>query len=81
VHPIAAVQTEWSLFARDIEDEVVSTCRELGIGLVPYSPLGLGMPSGMVSSLDDLAADNHRRTLPWWRPENLADPGIGRSVR
>ncbi|MEU4391163.1 aldo/keto reductase [Kribbella sp. NPDC023855] len=72
VHPIAAVQTEWSLFARDIEDGVVGTCRELGIGLVPYSPLARGMLSGAVNSLDDLAEDDFRRGLPWWRPENLA---------
>jgi aryl-alcohol dehydrogenase-like predicted oxidoreductase len=71
VHPIAAVQTEWSLFARDIEDDVVPTCRELGIGLVPYSPLGRGMLSGTVSNLDDLAENDYRRTLPWWRPENM----------
>jgi aryl-alcohol dehydrogenase-like predicted oxidoreductase len=71
VHPIAAVQTEWSLFARDIEDEVVPTCRELGIAVVPYSPLGRGMLSGTVSNLSDLADDDFRRTLPWWRPENL----------
>ena len=71
-HPIAAVQTEWSLFARDIEDEVVPTCRELGIAVVPYSPLGRGMLSGTVSNIDDLSPDDYRRTLPWWRPENLA---------
>jgi aryl-alcohol dehydrogenase-like predicted oxidoreductase len=71
VHPITAVQTEWSLFARDIEDSVVPTCRELGIAVVPYSPLGRGMLSGTVSNLDDLAPDDYRRTLPWWRPENL----------
>jgi aryl-alcohol dehydrogenase-like predicted oxidoreductase len=72
VHPIAAVQTEWSLFARDIEDGVVDTCRELGVGLVPYSPLARGMLSGAVNNLDDLADDDFRRGLPWWRPENLA---------
>ncbi len=71
VYPIAAVQTEWSLFARDIEDAVVPTCRELGIGLMPYSPLGRGMLSGTVSNLDDLAENDYRRTLPWWRPQNV----------
>jgi aryl-alcohol dehydrogenase-like predicted oxidoreductase len=71
VHPIAAVQTEWSLFARDIEDAVVPTCRELDIAVVPYSPLGRGMLSGTVSNLADLADNDFRRTLPWWRPENL----------
>ncbi len=50
----------------------MATCRELGIGLVPYSPLGRGMLSGTVSNLDDLAENDYRRTLPWWRPENLA---------
>ena len=71
MHPIAAVQTEWSLFARDIEDGVVPTCRELGIGLVTYSPLGRGMLSGAVSTLDDLTEDDYRCRLPWWQPENL----------
>lgn len=49
------MRTEWSLFARDIEDEVVATCRELGVGLVPYGPLECGMLSGTMSSLDELA--------------------------
>ncbi|MGH7869989.1 MAG: aldo/keto reductase, partial [Candidatus Dormibacteraceae bacterium] len=71
VHPIAAVQTEWSLFSRDIEDEVVPTCRELGIGLVPYSPLGRGLLTGAIASLDNLAPDDFRRTLPRWAAENL----------
>jgi aryl-alcohol dehydrogenase-like predicted oxidoreductase len=71
VHSITALQTEWSLFARDIEDAVLPTCRELGIGLVPYSPLARGMLGGTVSNLDDLAENDFRRTLPWWRPENL----------
>ncbi|GAA5156006.1 aldo/keto reductase [Pseudonocardia eucalypti] len=72
VHPITAVQTEWSLFARDIEEGVVDTCRELGIGIVPYSPLGRGMLTGTVNNLDDLAENDYRRLLHWWRPENLA---------
>lgn len=72
VHPIAAVQTEWSLFARDIEDGVVPTCREFGIGLVPYSPLGRGMLSGSVTRLDQLADEDYRRLLPWWQDDNLA---------
>jgi aryl-alcohol dehydrogenase-like predicted oxidoreductase len=84
VHPITAVQTEWSLFARDIEDEVVPTCAELGIAVVPYSPLGRGMLTAAVSNLDDLAEDDYRRTLPWWRPENLATNqrllDVGRAV-
>ncbi|MHB8296438.1 MAG: aldo/keto reductase [Acidimicrobiales bacterium] len=72
VHPIAAVQSEWSLFSRDIEGSVVPACRELGIGLVPYSPLGRGLLTGAIFSVDDLAADDFRRSLPRWQAENLA---------
>jgi aryl-alcohol dehydrogenase-like predicted oxidoreductase len=72
VHPITAVQTEWSLFSRDIEDTVVPTCRELGVGLVPYSPLGRGLLTGATASIDDLAADDFRRTQPRWQAGNLA---------
>jgi aryl-alcohol dehydrogenase-like predicted oxidoreductase len=71
VHPIAALQTEWSLFSRDIEDEIVPTCRELGIGLVPYSPLGRGLLTGTVSSLDELQGDDFRRTQPRFQGDNL----------
>jgi aryl-alcohol dehydrogenase-like predicted oxidoreductase len=71
VHPIAALQTEWSIFSRDIEDEIVPLCRELGIGLVPYSPLGRGLLTGAVSSLDELADDDFRRTQPRFQGENL----------
>ncbi len=71
VHPIAALQTEWSLFSRDIEDEIVPVCRELGIGLVPYSPLGRGLLTGAVSSLDDLQDDDFRRTQPRFQGDNL----------
>jgi aryl-alcohol dehydrogenase-like predicted oxidoreductase len=71
VHPIAAVQTEWSLFSRDIEDEIVPLCRELGIGLVPYSPLGRGLLTGTVSSLDELQDDDFRRTQPRFQGDNL----------
>jgi aryl-alcohol dehydrogenase-like predicted oxidoreductase len=70
VHPIAAVQSEYSLFARDIEDEVLPTLRELGIGLVAYSPLGRGFLSGRFSSADELDADDWRRTQPRFRGEN-----------
>jgi aryl-alcohol dehydrogenase-like predicted oxidoreductase len=69
VHPITAVQSEWSLFSRDIENAVVPTCRELGIGLVPYSPLGRGMLTGIAP---ELAADDFRHTLPRWQEGNLA---------
>jgi aryl-alcohol dehydrogenase-like predicted oxidoreductase len=70
VHPITAVQTEWSVFSRDIEDEVLPTCRELGIGIVPYSPLGRGMLTGAVPRSSELAADDFRRTLPRFSAEN-----------
>jgi aryl-alcohol dehydrogenase-like predicted oxidoreductase len=72
VHPITAVQSEWSVFSRDIEDAVVATCRELGIGLVAYSPLGRGLLTGASSSFEGLAADDFRRTLPRWQAGNLA---------
>jgi aryl-alcohol dehydrogenase-like predicted oxidoreductase len=71
VHPIAALQSEWSLFSRDIEDEIVPLCRELGIGLVPYSPLGRGLLTGTVSSLDELQDDDFRRTQPRFQGDNL----------
>jgi aryl-alcohol dehydrogenase-like predicted oxidoreductase len=70
VHPIAAVQSEYSLFTRDIEAEVLPTLRELGIGLVAYSPLGRGFLSGRFSSADDLDADDWRRTQPRFQGEN-----------
>jgi aryl-alcohol dehydrogenase-like predicted oxidoreductase len=69
VHPITAVQSEWSLFSRDIEESVLPTCRELGIGIVPYSPLGRGMLTGALPT--DLAADDFRRTLPRFSGDNL----------
>lgn len=71
VHPIAAVQSEWSIFSRDIETEVVSAARELGIALVPYSPLGRGLLTGSLSASSDLADDDFRRTLPRWHAEHL----------
>jgi aryl-alcohol dehydrogenase-like predicted oxidoreductase len=71
VHPIAALQTEWSLFSRDIEDEIVPACRELGIGLVPYSPLGRGLLTGAVTALDQLQDDDFRRTQPRFQGDNL----------
>ncbi len=70
VHPITAVQTEWSLFSRDIEESVLPVCRELGIGIVPYSPLGRGMLTGAVPRTSELAADDYRRTLPRFSAEN-----------
>ena len=71
MHPIAALQSEWSLFSRDIEPEIVPTCRELGIGLVPYSPLGRGLLTGAIGARAELADDDFRRTLPRFDAENL----------
>jgi aryl-alcohol dehydrogenase-like predicted oxidoreductase len=71
VHPITAVQTEYSLWTRDPEPEVIPTCRELGIGFVPYSPLGRGFLSGRFSSPDELEEDDFRRTGPRFTGENL----------
>ena len=64
VHPIAALQSEWSLWTRDLEAEVLATARECGVGIVPYSPLGRGMLAGSATSLDDLAPDDYRRQGP-----------------
>ena len=64
VHPITALQTEYSLWTRDVEAEILPTCRELGIGFVPYSPLGRGFLSGRFKSPDDLDADDFRRHGP-----------------
>jgi aryl-alcohol dehydrogenase-like predicted oxidoreductase len=72
VHPISAVQTEYSLWSRDVEDEVLPTLRELGIGLVAYSPLGRGFLTGQITSPDDLAEDDFRRTSPRFMGENFA---------
>lgn len=73
VHAITAVQTEWSLWTRDVEaNDVLTTVRELGIGFVPYSPLGRGFLTGAITSLDDLAADDRRRTYPRFQGENFA---------
>ena len=71
VHPIAALQSEWSLFTRDLEREIVPTCRELGIGLVPFSPLGRGLLTGTLTSLEGLADNDFRRTNPRFLDGNL----------
>ncbi|HEY2180511.1 MAG TPA: aldo/keto reductase [Solirubrobacteraceae bacterium] len=71
VHPVTAVQTEYSLWTRDPEAEVLPTCRELGIGFVPYSPLGRGFLSGRFKSLDDLDENDFRRHGPRFTGENL----------
>jgi aryl-alcohol dehydrogenase-like predicted oxidoreductase len=73
VHPLTAVQTEYSLFTRDVEQNgVLETVRELGIGFVPYSPIGRGVLSGRIKSPDQLAADDFRRSAPRFQGENLA---------
>jgi aryl-alcohol dehydrogenase-like predicted oxidoreductase len=71
VHPITALQTEYSLWSRDPEDEVLPTVRELGIGFVAYSPLGRGFLSGRIRSVDDLDPDDFRRNNPRFRGENF----------
>ncbi|WP_201862894.1 aldo/keto reductase [Microvirga soli] len=71
VHPIAALQTEYSLWSRDPEDELLATVRELGIGFVPYSPLGRGFLTGQIKSVDDLAEDDFRRNSPRFQGENF----------
>lgn len=71
VHPITALQTEYSLWTRFVEEEILPTCRELGIGFVPYSPLGRGFLTGQIKSIDDLAEDDWRRTLPRFSEENF----------
>jgi aryl-alcohol dehydrogenase-like predicted oxidoreductase len=71
VHPVTALQSEWSLWTRDVEDDVLPTVRELGIGFVAYSPLGRGFLSGRVRSTSDLADDDFRRSHPRFRGENF----------
>ncbi|HEY0230669.1 MAG TPA: aldo/keto reductase [Dokdonella sp.] len=72
VHPIAAIQSEYSLWSRDPEDEVLPLCRELGIGFVPFSPLGRGFLSGRFRRIEDLAEDDFRRGSPRFQGENFA---------
>lgn len=71
VHPIAALQTEYSLWSRDPEDEILPTCRELGIGFVAYSPLGRGFLGGKLRRFEDLAPDDYRRKSPRYQGENF----------
>jgi aryl-alcohol dehydrogenase-like predicted oxidoreductase len=71
VHPITAVQSEYSLWTRDPEASVLGTCRELGIGFVPYSPLGRGFLTGQIKRFEDLPADDYRRTAPRFQGENF----------
>ncbi|CAM8914871.1 unnamed protein product [Rhodiola kirilowii] len=71
VHPITAVQLEWSLWTRDVEEEIVPTCRELGIGIVAYSPLGRGFFSSGAKFVENLTEGDFRKNLPRFQPENL----------
>ena len=71
VYPVSALQTEYSLWSREPEEEIIPTCRELGIGFVPYSPLGRGFLTGEIKSFDDLAPDDFRRFSPRFQGENF----------
>ncbi len=71
VHPITALQSEYSIWERDVEGDILNACRENGIGFVPYSPLGRGFLAGTIRSLDDLPADDWRRNDPRYQPDTL----------
>uniref|UniRef100_A0A0D9ZJ25 NADP-dependent oxidoreductase domain-containing protein n=1 Tax=Oryza glumipatula TaxID=40148 RepID=A0A0D9ZJ25_9ORYZ len=71
VHPITAVQLEWSLWSRDVEEDIIPTCRELGIGIVAYSPLGRGFFSGGAKLVESLSDQDFRKHIPRFQPENL----------
>jgi len=71
VHPITALQSEYSLWSRDVEDEILPTCRELGIGFVAYSPLGRGFLTGRFRNFEDLPADDYRRNQPRFQGANF----------
>ncbi|HEX2914356.1 MAG TPA: aldo/keto reductase [Chloroflexia bacterium] len=71
VHPISALQTEYSLWARDVEADILPTCRELGIGFVAYSPLGRGLLTGQIKRYEDFAPDDFRRSQPRFQGENF----------
>jgi aryl-alcohol dehydrogenase-like predicted oxidoreductase len=71
VHPIAALETEYSLWSRDPEDGVIAACRHLGIGFVAYSPLGRGFLTGQIKRFEDLPADDYRRQSPRFQGENF----------
>src|SRR3954468_5657408 len=71
VHPIAALQSEWSLFTRGLEAEIVPVARKLHVGIVPYSPIGRGLLSGALTSTEKLSEDDFRRNNPRWTGENL----------
>ena len=71
VHPITALQTEYSLWSRDVEEEILPAIRKLGIGLVPYSPLGRGFLTGRFKTTDDLDEQDYRRKTPRFQAKNL----------
>ena len=72
IHPVAALQSEYSLWSRDVEEEVLPACRELNVGFVPYSPLGRGFLTGAIKTLEDLPPDDFRRGLPRFQGDNFA---------
>ena len=71
VHPVTALQTEYSLWSRDPENQILATCRELGIGFVAYSPLGRGFLTGQFRRFEDIPADDYRRNSPRFQGENF----------
>src|SRR5205807_8198571 len=71
IHPIAALQSEYSLFSRDVEGDILTTCKELGMTFVAYSPLGRGFLSGQIKTINDLAPDEYRRMAPRLQGENF----------
>lgn len=71
IHPVSALQTEYSLWSRDPEEEILPTCRELGVGFVAYSPLGRGFLAGQIKRFEDLAPDDYRRNSPRFQGENF----------
>ncbi|MDP1836395.1 MAG: aldo/keto reductase [Chlamydiales bacterium] len=73
IHPITALQSEFSLWVRDPEHEIIATCRELGISFVPFSPLGRGLLAGKISSSKDLAEDDVRRSLPRFQEDHMKE--------
>ncbi|MEU1838878.1 aldo/keto reductase [Micromonospora chersina] len=82
VHPVSAVQMEYSLFTRDVEDEMLATCRELGVSLVAYSPVGRGLLTGAITRREQLADDDWRRTVPRFADGNLdANVRLAEAVR
>jgi aryl-alcohol dehydrogenase-like predicted oxidoreductase len=72
IYPIAALQSEYSLWTRDPEDEILDTCNELGIAFIPFSPLGRGFLTGQIKQIDDLPPDDHRRQFPRFQGENFS---------